>query len=406
MASTRSSGTITISGSELGSSPPRNGSGYVGASAPVSAGGGVRLVKKGGRPSAEEFKPPRLVKGGPAPRNIPGSGELSRPKPYVELPESEMGSPPYEGRRAGGAGGGFDGFSAGGRSDGFLLAAGGRAGGRGGGGGGDFDVEDGTDNVSLSRSRFSRSGRLKLSKRFSFYKEKATTPDRLGLLRTGPQDMEAAWGPAPMLGSDEKRGRWCSPRRCCCCCCCSLVLLIFLLGLAALITYLVIRPKAPDFTIEDIRIESFAIRPESNKFLLSAIANITIRSQNPNRVGIWYERMTFDTHYRQRSLGVAVGNKSVHQTARSTVTLVAVLEIRGADVTDVQSDISTDTASGTMPLDIFGTVVVRVEYKGFKSPRFQVKVDCGVVVLIDPATLTGRGVETNKCGNIHGLKLV
>ncbi|GAB4842681.1 hypothetical protein Ancab_012657 [Ancistrocladus abbreviatus] len=79
---------------------------------------------------------------------------------------------------------------------------------------------------------------------------------------------------------------------CCCrCVCWTLGLLLFLLiiiGVAALVIYLVFHPKIPNYSIDQLRITDLRLNLDMS---LYAKFNVSITAYNPNKkVGIYYEK--------------------------------------------------------------------------------------------------------------------
>lgn len=195
-------------------------------------------------------------------------------------------------------------------------------------------------------------------------------------------------------------------RRCSCCRCMAwtffvFVMIIVLLGIAALIFYLVVRPKAPKYNVQDVRLSSFSITPSgslsSGLFQLSATTTYSVEARNPNKhIGIYYDKINIDV----QSEGTSIGKGSVkpfYQGRRNTTIISGELQSRNLPLTStVGSALQSAQKSGNIPLKVYVDVRVRVKVGALKTPHFWVRVRCDVNVNPNK-TGTQSQVLTKQC---------
>ncbi|KAF9601386.1 hypothetical protein IFM89_019239 [Coptis chinensis] len=194
-------------------------------------------------------------------------------------------------------------------------------------------------------------------------------------------------------------------------CCCCLFLLLTFLGLLVLAVILVIllavKPKKPQFELEQVNVQYVGITPTSSTTLaspaipsasLSLTIRMVFRAVNPNKVGIKYSGMEFYVMYRGVPLGVA----SVHgfyqpaHSARQVVTNVNVdrVNLLQADATEMIKDAS---LNDRVELKVIGDVGAKIRILDFTSPRVKVSVDCAIVISPRKQSMTYK-----QCG-VDGL---
>ncbi|KAL5714493.1 hypothetical protein ACHQM5_016446 [Ranunculus cassubicifolius] len=177
-------------------------------------------------------------------------------------------------------------------------------------------------------------------------------------------------------------------------CCCCLFLLITFLGLLILAIILVIllavKPKKPQFALEQVAVQYVGITP-TNGFTPtqpatpSASLSLTIRmvftAVNPNKVGIKYSAMEFYVMYRGVPLGVASvpGFYQPSHSTRRIQTLVSVdkVNLMQADATNLIRDAS---LNDRVELKVTGDVGAKIRILDFTSPKVKVSVNCAVVI--------------------------
>ncbi|CAJ1971181.1 unnamed protein product [Sphenostylis stenocarpa] len=171
----------------------------------------------------------------------------------------------------------------------------------------------------------------------------------------------------------------------CCCCCCWLIGIIFifvvLLGIAAGIFYLVFRPEAPKYSIENIAVRGINLT-SSSAAAISPEFNVTVKADNPNdKIGIYYLKdSSAEVFYNDARLcnGVlpAFYQPSNNVTAFGTVLKGNEIELRSEDrrsLVEAQTKLK-------VPLTVRIRVPVKIKVGSVKTWKITVKVDCDVTV--------------------------
>ncbi|KAL5224821.1 hypothetical protein ABZP36_011460 [Zizania latifolia] len=92
-----------------------------------------------------------------------------------------------------------------------------------------------------------------------------------------------------------------------------LVGLAVLVGIIALIIYLVLRPTHPRFYLQDASLRQLDLSNSSGG-LLSTSIQVTLASRNPNdRVGVYYDRLDVYASYKYQQITVAASLPPVYQ---------------------------------------------------------------------------------------------
>ncbi|CAL9075577.1 unnamed protein product [Musa textilis] len=176
------------------------------------------------------------------------------------------------------------------------------------------------------------------------------------------------------------------------CCCCLFLLLTFLALLAvavALVVVLVLKPKKPQFDLQQVAVQYLLIDPTTAAVggaqppaaYLSLNITLLFIADNPNRVGIRYEAAALAVMYRGVPLGVAtvLGFEQPAESRRLVQTRVVVdrFNVLQADALDLVRDA---TLNDRVDLRLTGDVAAKILVLGLSSPRVQVSVDCAIVI--------------------------
>lgn len=190
----------------------------------------------------------------------------------------------------------------------------------------------------------------------------------------------------------RRRGR--SP---CCCCfawvCSILAIILILLGVAALVLYLVLEPKAPQFSVTDATISTLNVTtqpilasnasPGVSGLYLNADVTFVVQAENPNKkIGIYYDAVDVTLFYE----GAEIGTGSIpafYQGHQSTTSLD--LRMKGDDVLltpsiglALQNSLRSD--GGSIPLKARTIAQVRIKVGSWKSRDSKFEVDCDVQI--------------------------
>ncbi|MCO5571981.1 hypothetical protein L7F22_025741 [Adiantum nelumboides] len=199
----------------------------------------------------------------------------------------------------------------------------------------------------------------------------------------------------PSVRAERRRQR----RGCCCgrsCCCwlgilCSIfAAIVIILGIAALVLYLVLQPKTPDFSVSDASITSFNLSTQplsaSNAIAgasvyLNADVTFNVSAENPNKkIGIFYDAVDVTLFYDDQNIGQG-SIPAFYQGHRNTTLLL--LHMKGQDVgltSTVGSTLRTtlSVASNSIFLHARTLAEVRIKVGSWKSRASKFQIDCNV----------------------------
>ncbi|KAL6645828.1 hypothetical protein ACP70R_017436 [Stipagrostis hirtigluma subsp. patula] len=201
------------------------------------------------------------------------------------------------------------------------------------------------------------------------------------------------------------------------CCCCIFLLLVFLVLLAlavALVVVLVVKPRKPQFDLNQVSVQYLLVASPSAPAATAAqpanavpgaaylSLNITLlfTAVNPNKVGIRYGATALYVMYHGVPLGVAAvpGFEQPAHSTRLLQTRVIVdrFNVLQADAQDLMRDAA---IYDRVDLRITGDVGAKILVLGFSSPKVQVSVDC--TIAISPRS---QSLKYKQCG-VDGLSV-
>ncbi|KAH7833036.1 hypothetical protein Vadar_002541 [Vaccinium darrowii] len=185
-------------------------------------------------------------------------------------------------------------------------------------------------------------------------------------------------------------------------CCCWLFLLfsfLLLLTLAIiLVIFLAVKPKKPQFDLQQVAVQYVGITPNPPSPSTTTITDPTIATPtssasvslsirmlftaaNDNKVGIKYGESRFTVMYRGIPLGKGTvpGFFQAAHSVRQVETTVAVdrVNLMQADAADLVRDAS---VNDRVELRVLGDVGAKIRILGVTSPGVQVSVDCAIVI--------------------------
>ncbi|KFK38531.1 hypothetical protein AALP_AA3G126100 [Arabis alpina] len=170
--------------------------------------------------------------------------------------------------------------------------------------------------------------------------------------------------------------------RCCGCCilsllCNILIAISVILGITALILWLIFRPNAVKFYVTDANLTKFNLDPENNSNLhYNLDLNFTIR--NPNqRVGIYYDEIKVDGYYSDQRFG-SVDVSPFYQGHKNTTVILTKMEGQNLMVLGdgARSDLKEDEKSGVYRIDAKLRMRIRLKFWVIKSWRLKPKIKC------------------------------
>ncbi|KAH7679469.1 LEA14-like protein [Dioscorea alata] len=177
-------------------------------------------------------------------------------------------------------------------------------------------------------------------------------------------------------------------RGCCCCLFLLLTLLALLAVAATLIIVLAIKPKKPQFDLNQVSVQYLLVAPSQSpqspspsSAFLSLNITLLFTAQNPNKVGIRYDPTSFDLMYHGVPLGVATvpGFEQPAHSARLVLSRVVVsrVDVLQSDALELIRDAA---VNDRVDLRVSGDVGAKIRFIGLTSPRVQVSVDCAIVI--------------------------
>ncbi|KAJ4705381.1 Late embryogenesis abundant protein [Melia azedarach] len=189
----------------------------------------------------------------------------------------------------------------------------------------------------------------------------------------------------------------------CDCFCCLFTLLakiivsiVFILGLAALIIWLIFRPiNKVKFHVTDVSLTEFNLTANNNLNYKLAV-NITIR--NPNKkIGVYYDRIDARVYFDDVRLK-SVPLTPFYQGHKTTSVLNPVFEGQQLLLGGAITDYNAEKNSGVYSIDVKLRLKVRFRLGKLKTPKFKPTIKCELKV---PLTSSGSrlagGFETTKC---------
>ncbi|XP_009604535.1 NDR1/HIN1-like protein 13 [Nicotiana tabacum] len=175
------------------------------------------------------------------------------------------------------------------------------------------------------------------------------------------------------------------------CCCCLFLLFSFLLLLilaVILVIVLALKPKKPQFDLQQVGVQYVGITPNSaiasaaaSSAAVSLNIHMVFTAVNDNKVGIKYDESRFTVMYRGIPLGRGIVPgfyQPAHSVRRVETTIVVDrVNLLQADAADLIRDAA---LNDRVELRILGDVGAKIRILGLTSPGVQVSVDCAIVI--------------------------
>uniref|UniRef100_A0A7N0U8E4 Late embryogenesis abundant protein LEA-2 subgroup domain-containing protein n=1 Tax=Kalanchoe fedtschenkoi TaxID=63787 RepID=A0A7N0U8E4_KALFE len=154
--------------------------------------------------------------------------------------------------------------------------------------------------------------------------------------------------------------------------------LIVIVGLAVLITWLVIRPRKLVYSVDYGSVSSFNISRDH----LTANFDFVLNGRNPNhRVTVYYDSIEVRVVYEDQTM--AYGSlEPFHQPHKNVTRLEAKLLARSVPlVGSISRDLRRERASGDVEFGIYLDARVRFKVGSWKSGRRKLRVKCDPVLV-------------------------
>ncbi|KAM7265646.1 hypothetical protein ACFE04_003329 [Oxalis oulophora] len=193
-------------------------------------------------------------------------------------------------------------------------------------------------------------------------------------------------------------------RRGCCCSCLSLICkiilgLVVIIGIAALIFWLLVRPTEIKFHVNNVTLNKFNLTSD-NMLHYDMTVNMTVRNTN-KKIGVYYDTIEVRGYYE----GERFDTKNLtpfYQGHKNTSYLNT--EFVGQHMVvlnnEEKSDYEEDKSEGVYEIDVKIYLKIRFKIGKFKTHKVKPRVKCGLKVplTVDGQTITGGNVKTNtKC---------
>ncbi|XP_058097215.1 uncharacterized protein LOC131242528 [Magnolia sinica] len=189
------------------------------------------------------------------------------------------------------------------------------------------------------------------------------------------------------------------------CCCCLFLLLTFLallLVAVVLVVVLAIKPKKPQFDLQQVNVQYIIVAPSAAATAAYLSLNLTMifTAVNPNKVGIKYSPSAFYIMYKGVPLGLATV-PGFYQPAHSRRTVETRASVDRVNVLqqDALELVRDATLNDRVELRVTGDVGAKIRIMEITSPRVKVAVDCAIVISPRKQSLTYK-----QCG-VDGLSV-
>ncbi|XP_030456306.1 NDR1/HIN1-like protein 13 [Syzygium oleosum] len=176
----------------------------------------------------------------------------------------------------------------------------------------------------------------------------------------------------------------------CCCIFLAIVALVLLVGAAAGLFYLILRPEPPKYAIEGVAISGIDLNATS---AMSPEIGLTIRAVNPNnKIGVYYVGGSSVNMY-YNDVRLAGGTVPAMYQSPNSYTMLNVT-LAGSDVvltSDSRRDLTAGQSQGSVPLRLKVKAPVKFKVGAVKTWKITVKLSCDVTV--DKLTASAKVVH-------------
>lgn len=181
---------------------------------------------------------------------------------------------------------------------------------------------------------------------------------------------------------------------CCCCLLRFLTTLILIIGIAALVIWLVLRPSRPKVFVETVSVSEFDV---TNNGLNSSIAlEMSIRNGN-KKIGIYYDVLQLSAYYGGSEMIGHTWVEGFYQGHKNTTALRPVLTSNPYLYlpSTVSKNLSSEKSKGVVEVEVRMRSRIRIKVGKIKSRRFTMKAKCQILM---PLNQTAAGAfQRKKC---------
>ncbi|KAK1266662.1 hypothetical protein QJS04_geneDACA000254 [Acorus gramineus] len=155
----------------------------------------------------------------------------------------------------------------------------------------------------------------------------------------------------------------------------TILAIIILVGLAVLVTWLVIRPTKIEYAVENATITHYNL---TSKDALNATFDVSLVAYNPNRrVSIYYEQVEFSVWYADQMV-VSRGGEAFYQPRRNVTRLDFEAAAEGVRLMkgDVAVQMRRERSGGRIYIEVKMKARVRFRVGSWRSKHYTMRVDC------------------------------
>ncbi|KAB1222555.1 Protein YLS9 [Morella rubra] len=171
---------------------------------------------------------------------------------------------------------------------------------------------------------------------------------------------------------------------------------LIIIGLAALVVWLVLRPNNLKFNVTDASLTQFNL--DSNNTLQYNLAlNITVR--NPNkRIGIYYDTIQANAYYEDQRFNT-VTLTPFYQGHKNTSVLTPAFDGQQLVLlgTSELSTFNSEKSNGIYSIDVKLNLRIRTKMGLIKIGHFKPKINCDLKVPLSSSGTSTGSFETTKC---------
>ncbi|KAF5473929.1 hypothetical protein F2P56_005876 [Juglans regia] len=221
----------------------------------------------------------------------------------------------------------------------------------------------------------------------------------------------AYYGPSipPRRKDYHRPGRGSGGCGCCGClfgCLCNCILslifkivfaVIVMIGLAALVIWLILRPNNLKFHVTDAALTQFNLSTTNNMLQYNLALNVTVR--NPNkRIGIYYDTIQANAYYEDQRFD-SESLTRFYQGHKNTTVLSPVFvgqQLVSLGTSEL-SKFNSEKSNGIYSIDLKLRLRIRVKVGWIKFGHFKPKINCDLKVPLSSNGSSASSFETTKC---------
>ncbi|KAL8246423.1 hypothetical protein R6Q59_007639 [Mikania micrantha] len=176
-----------------------------------------------------------------------------------------------------------------------------------------------------------------------------------------------------------------------------LITILVILGIVVLVFWLIFRPNAPKFHVNDAQLTQFTLSPDNNTLYYNLAVNMTFR--NPNRrIGIYYDRIEARAEYRGQRFDTTeldrfyLGHKKETDLGTQFVG-ERVVVLNAGD----RSEYDSERTAGLYEIDLKLKMRIRLKV-WWAKPKFKPQIECDLKIPMNSAGgVPSQRFQRTKC---------